>query len=155
MAKGKVTFLTRRRIIGFIAALGVLCCGTVAIVVVGAYAIINSNNNPTATQPGERVGTIEVIPPDTPIQVIPTNTPGINPTSTIPKVVTSTVKRVSTSVVQHTATSPARNTATSKPALVQPTSQTCCKHCTTGKPCGDSCITKNKTCTKPPGCACP
>jgi hypothetical protein len=31
---------------------------------------------------------------------------------------------------------------------------TCCKYCTTGKPCGDSCISVNKTCNVGPGCAC-
>lgn len=30
----------------------------------------------------------------------------------------------------------------------------CCKHCSTGKPCGDSCISRNLTCHQPPGCAC-
>lgn len=30
----------------------------------------------------------------------------------------------------------------------------CCKYCTTGKPCGDSCINKNYTCHVGPGCAC-
>lgn len=30
----------------------------------------------------------------------------------------------------------------------------CCKHCTTGCPCGDSCISCSKTCRKGPGCAC-
>lgn len=30
----------------------------------------------------------------------------------------------------------------------------CCKICTTGKACGDSCISKSYTCSKPPGCAC-
>lgn len=30
----------------------------------------------------------------------------------------------------------------------------CCKVCKKGKACGDSCISKNKTCHKPPGCAC-
>lgn len=32
--------------------------------------------------------------------------------------------------------------------------RTCCKVCTTGKACGDSCIARNKTCHKGPGCAC-
>ncbi len=32
--------------------------------------------------------------------------------------------------------------------------QVCCKVCTSSKACGDSCISKDKTCTKPPGCAC-
>jgi len=32
--------------------------------------------------------------------------------------------------------------------------QFCCKHCTSGKPCGDSCIARNKTCHSGRGCAC-
>ncbi len=35
-----------------------------------------------------------------------------------------------------------------------PQQQACCKHCTTGQPCGDSCISRSYTCRKPPGCAC-
>lgn len=30
----------------------------------------------------------------------------------------------------------------------------CCKHCTKGKACGDSCISVSYTCHKGPGCAC-
>src|SRR5207237_7661081 len=30
----------------------------------------------------------------------------------------------------------------------------CCKHCSTGKPCGNSCISISFTCHQPPGCAC-
>ena len=30
----------------------------------------------------------------------------------------------------------------------------CCKHCTSGQPCGDSCISSSYTCHQPPGCAC-
>jgi hypothetical protein len=30
----------------------------------------------------------------------------------------------------------------------------CCRHCTTGIPCGDSCISASDTCHQPPGCAC-
>jgi hypothetical protein len=30
----------------------------------------------------------------------------------------------------------------------------CCKYCSTGKACGDSCISKSYTCHKSPGCAC-
>lgn len=30
----------------------------------------------------------------------------------------------------------------------------CCKTCKAGKPCGDSCIAKDKACDKPKGCAC-
>ncbi len=30
----------------------------------------------------------------------------------------------------------------------------CCKICRKGKACGNSCIKRSYTCTKPPGCAC-
>jgi len=30
----------------------------------------------------------------------------------------------------------------------------CCRVCRSGQPCGDSCIAADKTCRKPPGCAC-
>lgn len=30
----------------------------------------------------------------------------------------------------------------------------CCKTCRKGKACGDTCISRDKKCTKPPGCAC-
>ncbi len=30
----------------------------------------------------------------------------------------------------------------------------CCKVCIKGKACGNSCIKRTYTCTKPPGCAC-
>lgn len=32
--------------------------------------------------------------------------------------------------------------------------QGCCKFCSTGKACGDSCIARNKACRKGRGCAC-
>ncbi|WP_338864717.1 hypothetical protein [Myxococcus stipitatus] len=35
-----------------------------------------------------------------------------------------------------------------------PPARSCCKVCTTGCPCGDSCISCSKTCRKGPGCAC-
>lgn len=34
------------------------------------------------------------------------------------------------------------------------TSAFCCKYCSTGKPCGDSCISKTYSCSKIGGCAC-
>lgn len=34
------------------------------------------------------------------------------------------------------------------------TGYACCKKCKSGKPCGDSCIGKDKACDKPKGCAC-
>lgn len=30
----------------------------------------------------------------------------------------------------------------------------CCRVCTTGKPCGNTCIARNLTCRTPGGCAC-
>jgi hypothetical protein len=35
-----------------------------------------------------------------------------------------------------------------------PLAQACCKVCRKGKACGDSCIARDKTCRKGPGCAC-
>lgn len=32
--------------------------------------------------------------------------------------------------------------------------QGCCKYCSAGKPCGDSCISRDKTCRVGRGCAC-
>jgi hypothetical protein len=34
------------------------------------------------------------------------------------------------------------------------THQACCRICTKGKACGNSCISVDKTCHQPPGCAC-
>ncbi len=36
----------------------------------------------------------------------------------------------------------------------QPTPAACCRVCTTGKACGNSCINRQLTCHQPPGCAC-
>jgi len=35
-----------------------------------------------------------------------------------------------------------------------PSDGSCCRVCTTGKACGDSCIARNLTCHKGAGCAC-
>lgn len=40
-----------------------------------------------------------------------------------------------------------------RPSL-QPAQRACCKVCRKGQPCGNSCISWNKTCHQPPGCAC-
>ena len=34
------------------------------------------------------------------------------------------------------------------------TAAECCKVCTKGKPCGDTCIEKDDACHRPKGCAC-
>lgn len=39
-------------------------------------------------------------------------------------------------------------------ARVTTPTRSCCKYCSTGQPCGDSCISASKTCRKGPGCAC-
>ena len=39
-------------------------------------------------------------------------------------------------------------------ASTEPRLAACCKVCKKGKACGDSCISKSKTCHKAPGCAC-
>jgi hypothetical protein len=35
-----------------------------------------------------------------------------------------------------------------------PSPMSCCKVCTKGKACGNSCIAADKNCHQPPGCAC-
>jgi hypothetical protein len=47
-------------------------------------------------------------------------------------------------------------TATPAPQQMQtpPEARACCKICTTGKACGDTCISRRYTCHKGPGCAC-
>lgn len=37
---------------------------------------------------------------------------------------------------------------------VTTTARPCCKACSKGKACGDSCIARDKVCHQPPGCAC-
>ncbi len=49
---------------------------------------------------------------------------------------------------------PARSWQTPLPETVQTVPAACCKTCRKGKACGDSCISRAKTCRKPPGCAC-
>lgn len=39
-------------------------------------------------------------------------------------------------------------------APVQPPTRSCCRVCTTGKACGDSCIARDRNCNQPTGCAC-
>ena len=35
-----------------------------------------------------------------------------------------------------------------------PNGGACCKHCTKGQPCGNTCISAKAKCKSPPGCAC-
>ncbi|MEO7735578.1 MAG: hypothetical protein ABIY55_31780, partial [Kofleriaceae bacterium] len=60
-------------------------------------------------------------------------------------------------VAQRAPEKPAREKpAREKPAREKPAEvpQSCCSVCSKGQACGDSCISKRKTCHKPPGCAC-
>ena len=41
-----------------------------------------------------------------------------------------------------------------QPVPTNPPARTCCKICTSGCACGNSCISCSKTCHQPPGCAC-
>lgn len=43
---------------------------------------------------------------------------------------------------------------TYSPPSYNTTKTTCCKVCSKGKACGDSCISRSYTCHQPPGCAC-
>jgi hypothetical protein len=40
------------------------------------------------------------------------------------------------------------------PPMLELAPRECCKVCHKGKACGDSCISRDKDCNKPPGCAC-
>ncbi len=50
---------------------------------------------------------------------------------------------------------PKSDAAELTPKSTAPGERECCRTCRKGKACGDSCIAKTSTCTKPPGCACP
>jgi len=41
------------------------------------------------------------------------------------------------------------------PTLAQMPGNACCKICSKGQPCGNSCISRKDVCHKAPGCACP
>ena len=41
-----------------------------------------------------------------------------------------------------------------KPAKPAEEPRTCCRTCSKGKACGNTCINRQLTCHKPPGCAC-
>jgi hypothetical protein len=40
------------------------------------------------------------------------------------------------------------------PGSLHSVAQACCKVCRKGKACGDTCISRDKECHTPPGCAC-
>jgi len=40
------------------------------------------------------------------------------------------------------------------PGPKSPSGETCCTYCDSGKPCGDKCISRSRTCYENSGCAC-
>jgi hypothetical protein len=94
-----------------------------------------------------------------------TSTITLTPTITLTSTITFTPTITSTPTITLTPTSTKKPTSTASLTLlpnvnVFPTQgssgQTCCKHCgSDSQPCGNSCISLNKTCHQPPGCACP
>jgi SH3-like domain-containing protein len=69
--------------------------------------------------------------------------------------ITSVVSPTPRPVMRLGTPTPTLRTAPPQPAIA-PTAvrRNCCKICTKGKACGDSCINRNYTCRQPPGCAC-
>jgi hypothetical protein len=49
---------------------------------------------------------------------------------------------------------PAFAKISSAQVAIDPAKNSCCKVCTKGYACGNTCISRKKTCHKPPGCAC-
>ena len=47
-----------------------------------------------------------------------------------------------------------KDPAPKEPAPKEPAPKSCCKTCSKGKACGNSCISRRLACHKPPGCAC-
>ena len=111
------------------------------------------------TQSPARMATAVEIMPVPSATATTTSTATRLPTAQPPKAVTLTMVRPTT---MGTATR-APATWTPRPAptftrvilpTVAPPARVCCKICRTGKACGNSCISANKTCHQPPGCAC-
>jgi len=87
--------------------------------------------------------------------VPPTLTPTSTPTATPRPTVRSTASPTATP--RPTVRPTPKPVAPSRLQPVEPSKsqpRACCKICRKGKACGDSCISSNKVCHKPPGCAC-
>ena len=99
---------------------------------------------------------LELPPTWTPTPMPPTNTRVVATTPTPePHTPTPTQTPTPTPTLIPTPTS----TNTPSPLVVPPTNpppepRTCCKICTVGKACGDTCISRSYTCHVGPGCAC-
>jgi len=66
---------------------------------------------------------------------------------------TATPRPTATATATATPTPAATATATRTPTP-EPTPRECCRVCTTGKACGDTCIAASNNCNTPTGCAC-
>ncbi len=96
----------------------------------------------------------------------PTSIPWTVPQPTVQNTARSTARSTARPTAQPTVRPTARNTArpvaaptvrpTARPTVHQAAPVECCKHCNPAKskPCGDSCISLDKYCDTPPGCAC-
>jgi hypothetical protein len=66
----------------------------------------------------------------------------------------ASAKRVAKIVAREEAAAARSPTQRDAPRRSVAPARECCRYCTTGCPCGDSCISCLKTCRKGPGCAC-
>jgi len=112
--------------------------------------------------------TATTAPTFTPIPFTLTATNTLTPTLT--STIAATVTKVKATLTRLATKAPTRTlrptsiptvfippTYTLAPIVIQPTNppaQVCCKICRTGKACGDTCISREKTCHVGKGCAC-
>jgi hypothetical protein len=94
-----------------------------------------------------------------PVMAQPTAQPTPSPTYTIRPTVTSSITPTQTGTRQVTVTStqtwtPSPTWPPEPTGTTDPFGRNCCKVCTKGKACGDTCIALDKICNVPPGCAC-
>ncbi|MDD5370442.1 MAG: hypothetical protein PHQ40_15270 [Anaerolineaceae bacterium] len=148
-------------------AQGFFAIGSSSIILVSIPTVINTSTastTPTSTfiptnsnTPTFTATSTDTLTPTLTYTLTETLTPSVTPTCTR----TPTKTKLPTATRRPTATI---DPFAPPPAIVLPAVPTmyptlapvspCCKVCTTGKACGNTCINKNYTCHKPPGCAC-
>lgn len=102
--------------------------------------------------------------PEVTITLPPSETPTstASPTATSTETPQITATDLPTVTPRPTATPDPTDTPTIEPTVIPAAASTtaptaapkCCRICKSGKACGDSCISKDSTCHKAPGCAC-
>ncbi len=118
---------------------------------------MSPSNTPLSEKARQDVGgapepSATLLPTETPTPTVsPSATSTETPTETATDTPTTTTEPTLVPTAQPTVTDVP--TAASHPATAEP-ARSCCKMCTKGKACGDSCISRSYTCHKPPGCAC-